>query len=73
MAGDLPKAKEITDEIEQIRLYKQSNGKLFDETQLTSQGILFVNPADVMMGGGMDDTIDVQEEFELLEKEGRTA
>ncbi len=26
-----------------------------------------------MMGGGVDDTIDVQEEFLALEKEGRTA
>ncbi len=35
--------------------------------------VLYVNPADVMMGGAMDDIIDVQDEFWALEKEGRTA
>ncbi len=35
--------------------------------------VLYVNPTDVMMGGAMDDIIDVQDEFWALEKEGRTA
>ncbi len=34
---------------------------------------LYVRPEEVMMGGGVDDTIDVQDEFWALEKEGRTA
>lgn len=73
MTGDLPTPQEISNEIERIRQYKLAQGKLFDETQLRSTADLYVRPSEVMKSGSMDDTIDVQDEFEALEKEDRTA
>ena len=70
MHGNLPTHEDISNEKEEVR--RKRLAKPGPAVKII-QGDLYVRPEDVMMGGAMDDAIDVQEEFWALEKEGRTA